>query len=203
MKAKKMMMIGTVLALAANLAMADPVADLTVDQAPGAMAAQGPGAMMDAGPAMKHQGNFVTPKMINKFSRLALKLNLTAQQRDVLRKKMTALMPQTQQYQEQMVDSIQNLAKLATEDNPDKAQIKKYADLQGDALSHMIQLRLEKKQSLFSVLTPEQKVTFQTIMQKKMKHKGKGMRGPQKGPHGQSFDQRGARLGSAPDNQIS
>jgi Spy/CpxP family protein refolding chaperone len=110
-------------------------------------------------------------------AKLAIKLDLSKEQRDAIRTAFDKNKSQVEKYQDQLIDSMQQLRSIALSDNYDEKQVEKYANLQGDAISNLTQLRIQTKQAILQILTPEQQKAFKQMAEKKFGHKRGGGRG--------------------------
>jgi Spy/CpxP family protein refolding chaperone len=122
-----------------------------------------------AGKQMRMHGN---KGMKDPMSRLAMKLNLTQEQRDTIRAQIEKSRPDMIKYRDEMINSEQSLRQMMISNNFDKATISKLAKQKGDAVAKLTELRMQNKAAMMKVLTPEQLNKFKAMQQQRQAKHG-------------------------------
>ncbi|MFN3234166.1 MAG: Spy/CpxP family protein refolding chaperone [Gammaproteobacteria bacterium] len=106
---------------------------------------------------------------LNKMDRLAIKLNLTQEQRDSIRSQLKALQSQKEKYRDQLVMSMQTLRQLAQAGVYKGDKVEAAAKQKGDAITQLTELKMQSKGVVMNVLTPEQQKQFKEMRAERMK----------------------------------
>lgn len=124
--------------------------------------------------AYQHKGAKSHSQKTNKrIQKLAKQLNLTDEQQQMIANNMKASIEKMKATKQQLQSIRHQIKQLQQQGYFDDNIIKKLARQQGDAVTKLTMLRLQSRQFVFSVLTPEQREKYKAIQKKRAQKRSK------------------------------